>query len=400
MELGNLDRLSNLPDEILHRIISFMKVRHTVQTCILSKRWKNLWRQLPYLNFNHVDFRNSCQFDRFVDSFLKHRGTSGIKTFHLDWKSFNVGETTKSWINYVFTSEHLGYYPVELPHSFFPSSSIEEIYLRGSYFPMKEIRHESIDLVKLKCLHLSRVCWIDEFMQNLITGCPRLEEMTMEDCTLETSIIIASRVLKKLDIEDCSCSTDVKIHLSIPSLCSLHVSAIPGKVLWENMPSLVTAHLNLWYSVPDCYRNSGYKLLSSLSNATNLKLTCGPLNCKQKNDVLIIQPIIKDFLEKELLDCVAFNNLKTLYIGELDVNTDFIVVPQFFHLSPNLEVFTLCHEENPQLIRAEKKESKELCFPIRSSRPKMVRIKCHMPPDIIEELSSTFKAKLDTLEII
>ncbi|KAJ3687055.1 hypothetical protein LUZ61_016219 [Rhynchospora tenuis] len=344
-EFGDLDRLSKLPDEILHRIMSFMKVRHTVQTCILSKRWKNLWRQLPYLNFNRLDFRNCCQFDCFVDSFLKHRGTSGIETFHLDWESFNVGEATKSWINYVFTSEHLRYYPVEL-------------------------------------------------------GCPRLEEMVMEDCTLETSIAIASRVLKKLVIVDCSCSTDDKIHLFIPNLRSLHVDAIPGKVLWENMASLVTAHLKLRYFVPDCYQNSGYKLLSRLSNATNLELTCGPLRCRTKNDVLITQPIIKDFLEKELLNCVAFNNLKSLYLGKWDVNTDFILVPQFFHLSPNLEIFTLCHEEKRLLIRAEKKESKELCFPTRSSRPKMVRIKCYMPPDRIEELASTFKAKLETLEII
>ncbi|KAJ4789646.1 F-box domain containing protein [Rhynchospora pubera] len=224
----------------------------------------------------------------------------------------------------------------------------------------------------------------------------------MEDCTLETSIIIASRVLKKLVIVDSSCSTNVKIHLSIPSLCSLHVNAIPGKVLWENLASLVTAHLNFRYFYPYCYQKGGYELLSGLSNATNLELTCEPLRLQYKNDVVITQPIIKDFLEKELLDCVAFNNLKSLYLGELDVNTDFIVVPQFLHLSSNLEMFTLCNEENRRLIIAGKKESKELCFPfpIRSNRLKTVRIKCYMEPERIEELASTFKAKLETLDSI
>ncbi|AES82311.1 F-box/RNI superfamily protein [Medicago truncatula] len=41
------DRLSDLPDCVLLHIMSFLKTKCAVQTCILSKRWKNH----PYIAF-------------------------------------------------------------------------------------------------------------------------------------------------------------------------------------------------------------------------------------------------------------------------------------------------------------------------------------------------------------
>uniref|UniRef100_K3YCX3 F-box domain-containing protein n=1 Tax=Setaria italica TaxID=4555 RepID=K3YCX3_SETIT len=44
--LAGGDRLSSLPDCLLHHIMSFMKARQVVQTCVLSTRWEHL-RTLP-----------------------------------------------------------------------------------------------------------------------------------------------------------------------------------------------------------------------------------------------------------------------------------------------------------------------------------------------------------------
>ncbi|RLM66614.1 hypothetical protein C2845_PM16G08280 [Panicum miliaceum] len=41
------DRLSSLPDRLIHHILSFMKARQVVRTCVLSTRWKHLWRSVP-----------------------------------------------------------------------------------------------------------------------------------------------------------------------------------------------------------------------------------------------------------------------------------------------------------------------------------------------------------------
>ncbi|OMO70775.1 hypothetical protein COLO4_28499 [Corchorus olitorius] len=52
----DLDRISNLTDELIHKIMSFMNPKYAVQTCVLSKRWESLWKSLPYLDFNLKNF--------------------------------------------------------------------------------------------------------------------------------------------------------------------------------------------------------------------------------------------------------------------------------------------------------------------------------------------------------
>ncbi|KAL1812608.1 hypothetical protein ACET3Z_022673 [Daucus carota] len=49
------DRISRLPDELLHQILKFVDTKLSVQTSALSKRWKRVWTTLPFLNFkwNH-----------------------------------------------------------------------------------------------------------------------------------------------------------------------------------------------------------------------------------------------------------------------------------------------------------------------------------------------------------
>ena len=54
---GDLDRLSALPDSLLHAIMSFLKARQAVQTCVLATRWRHLWRSLPCLDIDQDEFR-------------------------------------------------------------------------------------------------------------------------------------------------------------------------------------------------------------------------------------------------------------------------------------------------------------------------------------------------------
>ena len=51
------DRLSSLPDCLIHHIMSFMKARQVVQTCVLSTRWKHLWRSVPCLDIDQEEFK-------------------------------------------------------------------------------------------------------------------------------------------------------------------------------------------------------------------------------------------------------------------------------------------------------------------------------------------------------
>ncbi|CAL1393546.1 unnamed protein product [Linum trigynum] len=54
-----LDRISELPDEILHDILSRIKSQKFIgKATILSKRWANLWFSYPTLEFNGNDFKS------------------------------------------------------------------------------------------------------------------------------------------------------------------------------------------------------------------------------------------------------------------------------------------------------------------------------------------------------
>ncbi|KAM0888424.1 hypothetical protein ACQ4PT_028371 [Festuca glaucescens] len=50
------DRLSALPDGVLHAILSFLPARQLVQTSVLSRRWKNLWCSTPCINIDEREF--------------------------------------------------------------------------------------------------------------------------------------------------------------------------------------------------------------------------------------------------------------------------------------------------------------------------------------------------------
>lgn len=53
---GEAPRLSALPDELLHRVFSFLPSQQAVQTTVLSKRWIDLWRSMPAINLNIKEF--------------------------------------------------------------------------------------------------------------------------------------------------------------------------------------------------------------------------------------------------------------------------------------------------------------------------------------------------------
>lgn len=79
-ELQEEDRLSKLADELLHQILCDHDTRVVVQTCVLSKRWVNVWTTLPCLNFGPLYYAHN-----FVTNFLNYRDPySVLSTLNID----------------------------------------------------------------------------------------------------------------------------------------------------------------------------------------------------------------------------------------------------------------------------------------------------------------------------
>ncbi|KAH9607770.1 hypothetical protein KSS87_022419, partial [Heliosperma pusillum] len=71
-QLNPADRLSALPDRILHHIISFLDFKEACRTCMLSKRWTHISDTNPVMDLSHDDSLYwSDRIPKF-DSFLKY----------------------------------------------------------------------------------------------------------------------------------------------------------------------------------------------------------------------------------------------------------------------------------------------------------------------------------------
>jgi len=72
----NQDRLSDLPDCVLLHILSFLNSKYAVQTCVLSTRWKYLWKLIPTLILYSSQFSMAKHFTYFVSKILTLRDSS------------------------------------------------------------------------------------------------------------------------------------------------------------------------------------------------------------------------------------------------------------------------------------------------------------------------------------
>ncbi|XVF01856.1 hypothetical protein REPUB_Repub04eG0125200 [Reevesia pubescens] len=52
---NGIDRISDLPDVVLHHILFHLPIKTIAQTSVLSKRWRSLWSSFPDLDFTSIN---------------------------------------------------------------------------------------------------------------------------------------------------------------------------------------------------------------------------------------------------------------------------------------------------------------------------------------------------------
>ncbi|XP_078148612.1 F-box/LRR-repeat protein At4g14103-like [Carex rostrata] len=338
------DRISDLPDELLIHVLSFLKTKEAMQTCVLSQRWRNLWTFVPNLDLDDGDLKEyEIKFEQFVSTALRNRGTSNLDSFKLHYNnSYGNSDAITEWILYSLHHKPrelflyvYRYKEIDLPDLLFACKSLEKMDLWLDFLSYKNLK--TISLPSLKTLELS--AWIiDDYVMNKLTsGCPVLEDLSLRWCNVGTHII-SSNQLKHLFIDDFLSQGEIQI--SIPSLTSLVIHSSRGLILLKNMSSLVKAHLVLSYDA----NIANQEILNGLSNATNLEFDF------TGQGFMVI-------LEKELLNCPTFKNLKSLHFDGYVIG-NFHLIALFLQHAPNLEKLTLTHYELPPADAYRKNTSK------------------------------------------
>lgn len=317
-ERENEDRLSDLPDCVILHILSFLNTKLAVQICILSSRYKDLWKRIPSLIFHSDDFRIRTYniFIKFVSKVLSLRDSS-ISLHALDFKPKNgclKPHILNRIVNYALSHnvQRLGLEVNgdigHIPLSVFSCQTLTHlklsIYLCQGYetqFP------KSIHLPSLTNLQLENFvfCVGDNDCAEPFSIFNRLSSLLISNCKVlrGKTLCISSPTLVNLTVYNHFYSY-YKFDLCTPSLCTFVFSGTPyQKLSANNVSSLkhVEIHAEIISFLEDPSRFL-FNWLQELANMKSLKVSTNTLQ------VLSLSP---GLLKYNLL---SLGNLKSLKV--------------------------------------------------------------------------------------
>lgn len=251
------DLLSKLPDALLTDILSLLPDADVCRTSVLSSRWKDLWMFLPTLHFvmplcwsnkgdNELYYMveevktpvcwSMEEVDKFydlVDKVLALRDGMPIQRFFLYCSKDCEYDRVHDWLRIAFQCKVqiivLRFPPERYTFRFFwdlfkTCDTLVELSLEGQFqldVPKGKAKVLFPCLKKISLLSINFCQFFgDELFDNLITGCPVLEELCFERHNYDDLKIIkvSSKTLKRLRICFTLVEFDCKVLIDAPRL--------------------------------------------------------------------------------------------------------------------------------------------------------------------------------------
>ncbi|CAN1836914.1 Putative F-box/FBD/LRR-repeat protein At4g03220 [Linum perenne] len=164
-----VDRLSDLPDCILHHILSFLDTKSSVQTSILSRRWRSLWKYVDVLTFRKNSFCFNCDFERYVDKVLSLRcDGSRVCKVRTDLKGEELFDRVMKYA---------------------ASHGVQELFISSRLVGSYVVRTVCLCYQSLKVLELNRIL-VEENVVELWSCLELLESLTLARCPLNFDDVV------------------------------------------------------------------------------------------------------------------------------------------------------------------------------------------------------------------
>lgn len=226
------DRLSSLPDDVIHKILSSMNIRDVIKTSVLSSRWRYIWTSMPHLDFSLTPAEIVANV---LSNVMSHRD-------NLAQLSSLIISPCKP--DFVFVERILKYafgknvqklilissfpsYDLTIPVSLFKSKSLKSLSL-GVCIIRFNLPESTWELSALTALHLYDVTFHNDNTDHissidLFSKCVNLKKLSLICCTMRGAkgFRISNTCLSDLTIDDYQGELFRHLELCVNSLPSL-----------------------------------------------------------------------------------------------------------------------------------------------------------------------------------
>ncbi|KAM7461142.1 hypothetical protein LguiA_029263 [Lonicera macranthoides] len=366
-----IDRISNLPDEILCHILSFLPTKYAVGTSILSTRWKNLFPFIPKLSLNFDDsllLHPHKENPNLIPNFVKfmynvmnrtivtaprifsfnlkcQRDYEGVRELTGEVDEDNDGKYSHLiiWI-YLALCKNVRELSVyvdnedsdfnRFPEQLFQCLSVMWVTISGHFFfdvPTMVL------LPNIRTMYLDRVVFPNgKAVERLISGCFFIEEFCLERCYFQELDVlkISSTALKLLVIINCKWDEKYEVVLDVPNLelFNYQEDTIAYEYTLKNMGCVRKAHIDIgigWdQGLEDGlrYEANAVGLVAACSNLETLYLSQNSLHGFMEYEDF---PDFVSSVAKRQPQCLS-SHLDKVKIEEFTGDEDELSVVEFF----------------------------------------------------------------------
>ncbi|KAI9117563.1 hypothetical protein K1719_011729 [Acacia pycnantha] len=344
------DVISELPDSLLHHILSFLSTRDAIRTSLLARRWKFLWTYLSDFNIE-VEHRQKQIIHRFnqVDTILEK--AKFIKRFSLA-ACEDVDVEKVYWWTITLLLKHK-IQELEL------SLNLRSTFLLANCLTvLTSLNVMDLDIPRvlkvagcvhfpcLKTLALQLMTFVDETsVQQLFSGCPVLQKLTLENCGWKNvqNVSIKIPTLTTLIIENGSSPDSIlncKVTIDAVNLRSLSYNY---DLIIELIPVGLTSLADAYIDVSDRHSHSS---LEQYTIPRAIRLFSGILHVKS----LVLSKYALSTLshaENLLSSLHTFHNLTHLGVDREMYDFTGEALMDILEKSPKLEVLDIVDGFDP-----------------------------------------------------
>ncbi|XP_023927884.1 F-box/LRR-repeat protein At4g14103 [Quercus suber] len=275
---ASTDIISSLPDCLLSHILSFLPIRDSAATSVLSRRWRHLWILVPILDldfglegmlmnnyfwekertFSFMDtvsmilsLRNAIPDPKPLHKLRLHCSSSDSDPSYFETclqDPITIVQLQELDLDLYFPNQ-----PLELPRSVFFCTTLVVLKLDDDFL-LNPPPASTCMFPSLKILQLQHISYADgDSLSTLLAACPVLEDLTLIVNYFllkhagKFNIIVPVPTLKSFFIS-CICveSSSYKLHINTPALEYLRfIGPLGDDVVLEDLPNLVKSVVNI-----------------------------------------------------------------------------------------------------------------------------------------------------------